>query len=502
MKKIIFFADDNAIKYYGDLVYYLKNKKNINNYKYILFTNNYIDDIKNNINDFDEIITINQILKKKLTKEIVDEVSKYEKKCNRNFLKASVADRNLYLDCKKNIYLNYDSQIPSSDIISFNILISSYIIDYFNKNTIHYIVGDFKLTLLGNLAHIVATSENVLSTRSTINRIDNLYSFSNSPYDFFPDIEKDFQDNKFTKVNNENNFKKAEFFLKKYLIRESEQYYDAMRTNNVNKKYSLLEKLKKFLLKILNYNKSLKNSVNKSLFKYQNINHLRIKYFYVKNMIKVFIINNINYTDFKKIENHKYVYYPLQSEPEAALNIESPTNLNQIELIRNISHSLPIDTKLVVRDHPRMKIIRSSGYYKKIAVIPNVYLIKSSVENFKIIKNSKMILAITGTTLLEGANMGIPGIAFGKTFLNKLSFITYIENLSKLSESIKETMEKNVPKDELIKFYAAIYKNSIEFADGGPYLITDKYKLNEKYEFYEKIFSKYYNIIFNNIDNV
>jgi hypothetical protein len=50
----------------------------------------------------------------------------------------------------------------------------------------------------------------------------------------------------------------------------------------------------------------------------------------------------------------KYVYYPLQFEPEIMLDVFAPYFANQVELARLIAKSLPGDYTLLVKDHPQM----------------------------------------------------------------------------------------------------------------------------------------------------
>ena len=45
-------------------------------------------------------------------------------------------------------------------------------------------------------------------------------------------------------------------------------------------------------------------------------------------------------------QNEKFVYFPLQLEPERTLFIPAPFYSNQLDVISNIARSLPIDFKL------------------------------------------------------------------------------------------------------------------------------------------------------------
>ena len=87
--------------------------------------------------------------------------------------------------------------------------------------------------------------------------------------------------------------------------------------------------------------------------------------------------NNLNR---KIFQNEKFIYYPLHIEQERSLLIAAPYYTNQIEIIRSIAKSLPIDYKLYVKEHPSQanRNWRDISDYKEIINIPNVRLIHPS----------------------------------------------------------------------------------------------------------------------------
>jgi len=89
----------------------------------------------------------------------------------------------------------------------------------------------------------------------------------------------------------------------------------------------------------------------------------------------------------KKIDDsYPFIYFPLHVEPERALYYTAPFYTNQLEVIFNISQSLPVGYKLFVKDHPGQRYYnwRDISYYKKIISYPNVTLLHPSQ---KIISN-------------------------------------------------------------------------------------------------------------------
>jgi hypothetical protein len=89
---------------------------------------------------------------------------------------------------------------------------------------------------------------------------------------------------------------------------------------------------------------------------------------------KKFIDVNLLYES--KFEE-KFIYFPLQLEPERSTLIPATFYTNQLDVITNIAKSIPIDFQLFVKEHPMQKIKgwREISFYKSIMELPNVKLI-------------------------------------------------------------------------------------------------------------------------------
>src|SRR3989344_3597300 len=87
----------------------------------------------------------------------------------------------------------------------------------------------------------------------------------------------------------------------------------------------------------------------------------------------------------------KYVYFPLQFQPEEAIDVTAPFFNNQIETARLVAQSLPDDFTLVVKDHPDMAELRSPSYLQKIARTPNVKLVDYRVSSERLLKDATLV---------------------------------------------------------------------------------------------------------------
>lgn len=168
------------------------------------------------------------------------------------------------------------------------------------------------------------------------------------------------------------------------------------------------------------------------MIKYKYQNHFEIK------KRKQFLDNK----SIKSIKDKKFVYYPLQSEPEAKVLTESPFYSNQIALIENIARSIPIDLVLYVKEHPiqKTKLWRTIEDYKKILALPNVKLVHPSVNSQELISKSQGVIVINGSIGFEGLFYKKPIILFGDEYYDELSMVTKIISLTTLPNVINNAL--------------------------------------------------------------
>jgi len=165
-----------------------------------------------------------------------------------------------------------------------------------------------------------------------------------------------------------------------------------------------------------------------------------------------------------KIQDDKFVYFPLQVDPDRSLLIGSPYLTNQIESIRNIAKSLPIGYKLIVKEHPgQNREWRDISFYKEIIDIPNVKLIHPSVSSEEMYKKCSLVITSGGSSGFEAAFFQKPTIVFSDTIYNRLDSVSKINSMDKLSSAVKECIKKEISSDNLDKFLVFLDKYSFEF---------------------------------------
>jgi hypothetical protein len=128
------------------------------------------------------------------------------------------------------------------------------------------------------------------------------------------------------------------------------------------------------------------------------------------------------------LKDQKFVYYPLHTEPEVALQGLSPEYFYQLSCIAALSRDLPAGTLLAVKETFQATGRRPADFYQQIAEFKNVVMLDMLEIGPDVIAACDAVATITGTAGLEGAVMGKPVITFGQhniyNFLNHVSVVT------------------------------------------------------------------------------
>jgi hypothetical protein len=151
-----------------------------------------------------------------------------------------------------------------------------------------------------------------------------------------------------------------------------------------------------------------------------------------------------NPDDFISKYRGRYAVFPLNTEPEVALLAYGRPYRNQIETVRNLSISLPVGWKLVVKEHPNAYGYRSIGYYRKLRQIPNVVLAEPAVDSNKLIEGSGLVVVVFGTIGLEAIIKGKPLVTLCQIpyDLFPRTMVRYVYNLWELGKEIKDFLSE------------------------------------------------------------
>ncbi len=164
----------------------------------------------------------------------------------------------------------------------------------------------------------------------------------------------------------------------------------------------------------------------------------------------------------------KFVYFPLQVQPEEAIDVYAPFFSNQIETARLVAQSLPDDYTLVVKEHPAMYGLHPPSYLEKIVRTPNVKLVDYRIPSGELLRRADLIVGPSGTTLAEAAFCMKPVIQLGNLGTTLcLPTVFHHTDLTTLAARIKEILSLNLKTMEnqrhLENYVATVYDTGFDY---------------------------------------
>jgi hypothetical protein len=134
----------------------------------------------------------------------------------------------------------------------------------------------------------------------------------------------------------------------------------------------------------------------------------------------------------EKLDGKPFVFYPLNTEPERALQGISPEYFFQLGCIASISRDLPAGFKLVVKEHSVAIGRRPADFYRQISEFKNVVLLNVTDLGMEVVRKSAAVVMITGSAGFEAAVMGKPVITFGQHC--SYSFLPHVKTVTRDSQ--------------------------------------------------------------------
>ena len=195
--------------------------------------------------------------------------------------------------------------------------------------------------------------------------------------------------------------------------------------------YTLLQKLRRYIFR------SVGRMTFIGLIK-SHIDCLTFKYYY----------NKIKYNSIDTTE--KYVYFPLQMQPEMTTSTLGGVYSDQILAIEKISNIIPKDWIIYVKENPKqLEGHRGEYFFKRLSLIKNVKYLSKEVNSFDLIDGCEFIATITGTVGWEGLLTNKVTVVFGKAWYQNFSgIIKYHKDLT-----LKEILDTKVDKSKVERDY-------------------------------------------------
>ncbi|MFB6225501.1 MAG: hypothetical protein ABEI13_03525 [Candidatus Paceibacteria bacterium] len=155
--------------------------------------------------------------------------------------------------------------------------------------------------------------------------------------------------------------------------------------------------------------------------------------------------------------NTNYVLYPMQVTPEASVRYFSPDINEHTSVIRAICRVLPMNTKLVVKEHPNQKgRLMDQEFIKIRNRNPNVCYLPADASLERLIKNAQYIVAISSTVGWEALVYDKPVLLFGDVWYDGHKNVKKLDSFKNLRYEAKNIRPKGVTDEYNVKFLSKV----------------------------------------------
>ena len=204
-----------------------------------------------------------------------------------------------------------------------------------------------------------------------------------------------------------------------------------------------------------------------SNFMYYGKNKFKV----IKDSISLELNRGKNYRFLQKVSENSpnlknpYIYFPMSIEEEMNILHYAPYFTNQIEVIRHIAKSMPINYSLYVKEHIAAKLRgwHDKNYYKQLIEIPNVTFINPQFDHNKLLENSQLLMTIRSSSSLQAIKKGKPVIIFGDHPIEIMSSVFHVDSIKNLSELIKKALKHKVDSSDYRKYVELLGDRLFEF---------------------------------------
>jgi len=187
----------------------------------------------------------------------------------------------------------------------------------------------------------------------------------------------------------------------------------------------------------------------------------------------------------KTCSKYKYIFFPLQTEPEVALHGIAQDFFFQLSAINLLSRDLPANYYIIVKEHLYAVGRRPLNFYEQIKALKNVLIADPNDYGLDYVKNATAVASITGTSAWEAAALGIPVITFSKNnafnFLNHVYLVSNPDSTKTLIPKILNSKWPNKKsKEDGAKFYYSYMQNSFNIGKNHEFISWKESKKNNK----------------------
>lgn len=155
-----------------------------------------------------------------------------------------------------------------------------------------------------------------------------------------------------------------------------------------------------------------------------------------------------------------YLFFPLHFSAESQVTVRGRNFVSQSALIELISWCLPEDVLLCVKLHPNHPGCMRAGELKRIRELPNVRLLRPTVNTHAIIRSSLGTVTINSTAGFESLLYYKPVITFGRSFYRGKGVTCDVTDVAELQKIVRYALQTPVDRAAIERFVFSIIESS------------------------------------------
>lgn len=211
----------------------------------------------------------------------------------------------------------------------------------------------------------------------------------------------------------------------------------------------------------------------------QNLTGIQYKLVFTRrNKVNKFLQKEYERLETKFDPAKKFIYIPLNIQPEKTTCPMGGVFDNQIAMIRLIASCLPDGWAIYIKENPQQwlaanigsYLYRYPGYYEEIAKIKNTHFVPITTSTYDLINKSQAVATVTGTAGWEAILRSKPVLVFGYVWYMYCNGVFRVEDMISCQKAMQKIAEGYKPSQQkIINYLFALDKNSIRARYAGMY---------------------------------